>query len=61
MTSKFIDFYVIVEKSNNEKPSAAKGLSYKNLELHSLFRKISIYINGTLVSTHNNLSNYESF
>ena len=60
LTSTFIDLNVIIRKSNNEKPSAAEGLSYENCVLHNLFRQISVYINGTLVSTSNNLSNYTS-
>ena len=51
----------IVKKSNNGKPSAAKGLSYGNCVLHNLFMPISININATLVSTSNNFSNYASY
>ena len=61
LNSTFIDLNVIVKKSNNEKPGATEGLSYENCVLHNLFRQISVYINGTLVSTSNNLSNYASY
>ena len=38
LNSTFIYFDVIVEKSNNEKPSAAEDLSYENCVLYNLFR-----------------------
>ena len=48
----------IVKNLKIKKPSAAEGLSYDNFVLHYLFRQISVYINGKLVSSSNNLSNY---
>jgi hypothetical protein len=41
-------------------PILADGIFYENCILRNLFRQISVYINGTLVSTSNNLSNYKS-
>ena len=54
LTFTFIDLQVILKKSNNEKPSAAEGLLNEICVLHSLFRQISVYINGTLEGTSNN-------
>jgi len=48
LTSTFIDLHVVVEKSNNQKPSAFEGLSYEKCELLNLFRLINAYINRKL-------------
>jgi hypothetical protein len=62
LSSTFIDLNVVVKKkSDNQTPSAVDGVSYENCILHNLFRQINVYINGTLVSTSNNLSNYASY
>ena len=39
-------------------PSHTDRISYENCGLHNLFRQICVYINGTFVSTSNNLSIY---
>jgi len=51
----------MVKQSNYEKLSAAEGLSYENYVLHNLFRQMSFYTNGTLVSTSNDISSYASY
>ena len=61
MISTFIDLHVIAEKSNIKKPTEPKELFIENFVLHNLLRQISVYINGTLVSTSNNLSNYAGY
>jgi hypothetical protein len=62
LSSTFIDLKVVVrKKSDNSPPSNVDGLSYENGILHNLFKQICVYINGTLVSTSNNLSNYASY
>jgi len=57
MSSTYIDLHLVDKKSYNEMPSFTDGISYENYGLHNLFRQISVYINGTLMSTSNNLSN----
>ena len=61
LSSTFIDLHVVVKKFDNKVSSLTYGISYENCVLHNLFRQISVYINGTLVSTSNNLSNYTSY
>jgi len=62
LSSTFIDLNVVVKKkSDNTTPNAGDGLSYENCILHNLFKQINVFINGTLVSTSNNLSNYASY
>jgi hypothetical protein len=62
LSSKFIDLNVVVKKkSENTIPIASDGLSYENCILHNLFKQINVFINGILVSTSNNLSNYASY
>ena len=61
LSFKFIDLHVIVKKSDNRMPSLTDDISFENYILHNLFQQISIYINGTLVSTNDNLSNYTNY
>ena len=61
LTSKFIDLYVTVKKSNSEKPIAAERLSYEKSVLNNLCRQLIVYINRTLVSTNTNLSDYSCY
>ena len=42
-------------------PSTAERLSYENCALQNLFMQISVYINGMLMSTSNNISNYSDY
>ena len=61
LNSTFIDLHLIVQKTTNEEPRVTVGISCENCVLHNLFRQISVYIIGTLVSTINNLLNYTSY
>ena len=45
------------ETSDNQNPTTIDGLSCENCILRNLFRKIYVYMNATLVSTRDNLSN----
>ena len=48
------------KQSDNLTPASTDGLSCGNCALHNSFRQTFVYINGPLVSTSNNLSNYAS-
>ena len=39
LTSTFIDFHVVVKKSNNEKPSASEGLFFESMCCTICFEK----------------------
>ena len=57
LTSAFLVLHVIVKKLTVKNQVQPRGYSV----MHNLHRQISAYLNGMLVSTSNNLSNYASY